>query len=166
MPDLTLVPRRSIAGIISFRDQDQLHAALLALFGTAPPGTASFVQAGATTLARLSPTRFLATADAGADLPARLAVTLKDVAAVTDQSDMWVAWRVSGAGVRDWLGRIVPVDLAPDAFRVGDLALTRSGHLDVRLFRVDTDDYEIATSRSLSQDLLHDLEESKKGLLF
>ncbi len=166
MPDITRVPPRSIAGIASFREQDRLHAALRSAFGAAPPTKASFVQAGAVTLACIAPTRFLASADNGANLPARFAKTLEGLAAITDQSDMWATWHVSGGGVRDCLARVVPIDLTPDVFRIGDLALTRAGHLEVRVCRVGLDDYEIAVTRSVAADLLHALEEAKKGLLF
>ena len=166
MPDLAPVPPRSIAGIASFRDQDRLQAALRTEFGAAVPTVAGFVQAGAITLACIAPARFLASGDAGANLPARLAKALDGLAAVTDQSDMWATWHVSGAGVRECLARVVPIDLASDVFQVGDLALTRASHLDVRVCRVGADAYEIAVTRSVAADLLHALEEAKKGLLF
>ncbi len=162
MPDLTPVPPRSIAGIASFCDQDRFHAASRLAFG-APLPMKGFVQAGAITLARVAPTRFLATGDAGADLPARLAKTLDGLAAVTDQSDMWAAWRMSGDSVREWLARVVPVDLAADIFQIGDLALTRAGRLDVRVCRVDADAYEVAVTRSVAADLVHALEQAKTG---
>ena len=166
MAELDPVAPRSIAGIASFRDQHRMHAALQAELRAALPTKASFVQAGDVTLACLAPARFVATGPADANLPARLANVLDGLAAITDQSDMWAAWRVSGAGVRDWLARVVPVDLAADVFQVGDLALTRAGHLDVRVWRVGPDAYEIAVTRSVAKDLLHALEEGKKGRLF
>ncbi len=164
MPDLAPVPPRSIAGIASFRDQDRLHAALRAAFGAPAPATASFIQAGAVTLACVAPARFVAFGDADADLPARLAKALDGLAAVTDQSDMWASWRVSGTSIRECLARVIPIDLAPDAFQVGQLALTRAGHLDVRVCRVDEDAYEVAVTRSVAADLLHVLQEAQKGL--
>ena len=166
MPDLSPVPPRSVAGIASFRDEAALHSALAAEFGASVPSKASFLQAGPITLACIAPTRFLASGDAGANLPARLARTLDGLAAVTDQSDMWATWRASGAGVREWLARVVPIDLEKSVFQVGDLALTRAGHLDVRIWRVAGEAYEIAVTRSAAGNLLHALEEGKKGLLF
>lgn len=153
MADLTPIPPRSIAGIASFRDQAALHTALTAECA---------LHAGRITLARLAPTRFLATGPVDACLPARLADALRGLAAVTDQSDMWAAWRVSGADSREHLARVVPVDLDGE---MGDVVLTRAGHLDVRVCRVGADDYEIAVSRSFSADLRHALEEADRGLL-
>jgi sarcosine oxidase subunit gamma len=164
MVDLTAVAPRSIAGIGSFRDTGRLCQALRAEFGAAPPEKAGFIQAGAITLARIAPARFLAAGPADADLAARLAKALEGLAAVTDQSDMWSIWRVSGPGVRDCLARVVPIDLATTIFQVGDLALTRAGHLDVRLCRIETDAYEIAGTRSMADDLLHALESARKDL--
>ncbi len=163
MVELAPVAPRCIAGIAGFRDGARLHDALHSEFGAAPPGKARFVLAGAVTLACLAPARFLASADADAGLAARLAKALDGVAAVTDQSDMWAAWHVSGAGVRECLARVVPVDLAADIFQVGDLALTRAGHLDLRVCRVGADAYEIAVTRSVAADLLYALEEAKKA---
>ncbi len=164
MPDLAPVPPRSIAGIASFRDRDRLLAALHAALGAAPPDTARFVSAGAATLACIAPARYLAWGAADANLPAHLARTLDGLAAITDQSDMWASWRVSGADVRECLARVVPIDLAPDIFQVGDLALTRAGHLDVRVCRVDSEAYEVAATRSVAADLLHVLEQACRGL--
>ena len=70
---------------------------------------------------------------------------------------MVAAWQVSGAGARDLLARVVPIDLAPSVFQVGGLALTRAGHLGVRVSRTNTDTYEIAVTRSTAADLLHAL---------
>ncbi len=166
MPDLAPVPPRSVAGIASFRDQDRLHDALRTEFGATLPTKGGFVQAGTVTLACVAPTRFLAIGDSGANLPARLAKTLDGLAAVTDQSDMWATWLVSGTDVRECLARVVPIDLAAEVFQVGDLALTRAGHLDVRICRVGSDVYEVAVTRSVAADLLYALEQAKKGLLF
>ena len=165
MLDISPVPPGSIAGVASFRDLARMHAVWEAEFGVQVPDKSSFIQCGAVTLACLAPARFLASGAAGANLPARLAQMLDGVAAVTDQSDMWAAWRVSGANARECLARVVPVDVAAEIFRVGDLALTRAGHLNVRLFRVDVDIYEIAVTRSVGADLLHALEHANKGLL-
>jgi sarcosine oxidase subunit gamma len=157
---------RSIAGIGAFRDRDRLLAALQAEFGVAPPTTPCSVRAEGLTLSCLAPDRFLATADRAANLPGRLAQSLAGLAAVTDQSDFWMTYIVSGPSVRETLARIVPIDLEPAKFRIGDLALTRGGHIDVRLWRVGEESYELAAGRSYAQDFRHALEiAGKAGLL-
>jgi sarcosine oxidase subunit gamma len=148
---------RSAAGIAAFRDHDAVRAALQTAFGVAPPTTAGFVQAGPVTLSCLSPTRYFATAPRDTNLPRSLAKYLAELAAVTDQSDLWVSYTLAGPAVRETLARLVPVDLAPEKFPVGTLALTRAGHLHVRLWRLAADSYEISVQRSCTDDLRHAL---------
>ncbi len=148
-------PPGSLAGIAAFRDRARLMAALRAAFGVDVPVTSRYVQAGGVALSCLAPGRFLASGARDADLPARLARSLAGLAAVTDQSDMWAVFVVSGASVREVLAKVVPVDLGDDQFRTGDVALTRAGHLDVRLWRMTEHSYEISTTRSFGTDLRH-----------
>jgi sarcosine oxidase subunit gamma len=153
---ITEPPPRSIAGIASYRDQAALRAALQIELGLMPPATPAFVAASGISLSCLSPTRYLATADRPADLPARLA-TLSNLAAITDQSDLWHVFIISGPSATEALSRLVPIDLSADKFPTGSLALTRAGHLDVRLWHIAAQTYEIAVSRSYAEDLRHDL---------
>jgi heterotetrameric sarcosine oxidase gamma subunit len=146
---------RSIAGIGAFHDRARLLAALRAEFGIDVPVTSRSAQAGEVTLSCLAPERFLASGQRDASLPVRLAKSLQGLAAVTDQSDMWALFVVSGATVREVLARIVPVNVADEHFRRGDVALTRAGHLDVRLWRTDDDTYELSATRSFAADLNH-----------
>ncbi len=146
---------RSAAGIASFRDHAGCAAALEAEFGVPLPAGPGFIQAGAVTLSRLAPARFLAVGPRAEPLSARLAERLAGLAAVTEQSDLWEFFAVSGSNVHDALARLVPIDLDPARFRVGDLALTRAGHLDVRVWRVSELGYEIAVARSYAEDLLY-----------
>jgi heterotetrameric sarcosine oxidase gamma subunit len=50
---------------------------------------------------------------------------------------------------------VVPVNLHPAKFAVGALALTRAGHLDVRVFRTGEMLFEVAVARSFAEDLRH-----------
>jgi sarcosine oxidase subunit gamma len=93
--------------------------------------------------------------DREAGLPARLVRVLEGLAGVTDQSDLWACFVVSGGSVREVLSRVVPVDIRSAQFRVGALASTRAGHLDVLLLRTGEDRFEIAVARSYAQDLRH-----------
>jgi sarcosine oxidase subunit gamma len=154
---------RSIAGISSFRDRAGLLAALEAEFGVAVPTAPRAVEAAGVTLSCLASNRFLANADRDANLPGRLIKSLAGRAAVTDQSDFWITYIISGQSVRDILSRIVPIDLDSSKFGIGDLALTRGGHLDVRIWRVGKQTYELAAGRSYMQDLLHALESAVHG---
>ena len=153
-------PSRSVAGIGAFGDPSAVLAALHGEFGVAVPASIGFAEAGALRLSRLGPSQFLASGNRDADLPGRLARVLDGVGAVTDQSDLWICFVASGGFVREVLGRVVPVDLRPAQFPVGGLALTRAGHLDVRLFRTGEMQFEIAAARSYAEDLRHVLQVS------
>ncbi len=159
---ITRAPPRSLAAIGAFGDPSSLRAALAAEFAVSVPTTPTCVRAGTTTLACLAPARYFASGPREADLPARLAVAFAGLAAVTDQSDMWETFVVSGEHVHELLARVVPVELGA----VGALALTRAGHLEVRVCRVAELDYEVSVWRSYGPDLLHALTVSKQGLLF
>jgi sarcosine oxidase subunit gamma len=152
---------RSVAGIAGYRDRAALVAALELEFGVSVPAGSAFVRAAGVTLSCVAPARYVAAGDRAAGLPARLGASLANVAAVTDQSDLWQVFEVSGAGTGEMLSRVVPVDLAPEVFPVGALALTRAGHLNVRLWHIDVQTYEIAVSRSYAEDLRHALEQAK-----
>jgi len=157
---LTEPAPRSIAGIASFRDHAALLAALQSEFGVSPPAGSAFVEASGVCLSTLAPFRYLAMADRSADLPRRLVAALSTHAAITDQSDLWHVFALSGPGVSDALSRVVPIDLASEAFPVGALALTRAGHFNVRLWHIDARTYEIAVPRSYADDLRYDLEKA------
>jgi sarcosine oxidase subunit gamma len=149
---------RAIIGIGAYRDRAPLLAALETGFGLTVPTTPSFVASGGITLSCLAPGRFVATADRDSGLVARLTAALATVAALTDQSDLWHYFVLSGAAAPEALARLVPIDLAPQSFPVGALSLTRAGHLNVRLWHLGAGSYELAVSRSYADDLRHDLE--------
>jgi sarcosine oxidase subunit gamma len=154
---ITPTAPRSAAGIAAFRDQAALRAALQTNFGVAPPTTPSFVQIGTVTLSCLAPTRYYVTGPRDAGLPGLLAKSLSGLAAITDQSDLLTSFTLTGPETRETLARIVPVDLTPAKFPIGALALTRAGHLDVRLWRMAELTYELAVTRSCANDLRHAL---------
>jgi len=158
-----LLPQQSIAGVGAFRDQSGLHEILRRELWLSAPEGAGFVEVGATRLGRLGPSRYVVSGDRGADLPGRLTSLLDGVAAVTDQSDLWAYFAAAGEGVQEVLSRVVPVNLHATSFAVGGLALTRAGHLDVRMFRTGTLQFEIAVARSYAEDLRHLFELANHG---
>lgn len=157
MADTTITEpaARSASGIASFGNHDRFVEAMHAEFGADIPTRPGFIQSGDVTLSCLGPARYLATAPRNIDLSGRLVTVFDGIAAITEQGDLWKIFALSGAQVRDKLARVVPIDLDPAKFRIGDLALTRAGHLDVRLWRLGDDSYEIAVGRSYKEDLLH-----------
>jgi sarcosine oxidase subunit gamma len=76
-------------------------------------------------------------------------------AAIADQSDGQAVLRVSGQKVREALCKLVPIDLHPRAFGVGDVAVTVAAHIGVTLWRLPDElnghaAFEIAVYRSLA----------------
>ena len=157
---IALAAPRSIAAIGAFRDQAALQSALLAEFGVGLPAPQRFLAAGNVTLASIGPGRFWATGESAAILPRTLGSLCKGLAAVTDQSDLWKIFVISGSGAREALSRVVPVDLHPLRLPVGAVVLTRAENVDVRLFRIGESLYELAVGRSYANDMQHALHEA------
>jgi sarcosine oxidase subunit gamma len=150
---ITQAAPRSAAGIAAFRDLARLRDALQTELGADIPATPRFIHAGDLTLSCLSPSRYLVTGPRDAKLAPRFAHKLQDLAAVTDQSDLWHVFICAGRQIRESLARLVPIDLRPEIFAIGSLALTRAGHFDARLWRIGDDTYELAVARSYADDL-------------
>jgi sarcosine oxidase subunit gamma len=98
----------------------------------------------------------------GDDLAATLMEELDGAASVSDQSDAYVLIRLSGAHVRDTLAKLIPIDVHPRAFKVGDVASTVAAHIGVTVWRLPDDAnaaavFEVILFRSLSRSFWHAL---------
>lgn len=83
------------------------------------------------------PGAWLAIAERGGnEFAATLARDFDGVASVSDQSDGYVLIRLSGARVRDALAKLIPIDVDPRAFGVGDAASTVASHIGITLWRL------------------------------
>jgi len=161
-PGLILTERSglALASIAAFKGQaDSVAAALNAGFGLAPPTSPRIVSNEAIALVWLGPDQWLAMAESG-DVAALIIEALGSGAAVTDQSDGWVVVRLAGPQARNVLAKCLTIDLDPRVFRPGDVALTRAGHVDVRVWHETNGVYEIACARSYAAGLFGWLEES------
>ncbi len=85
-------------------------------------------------------------------------------AALTDQSDAWVAVQLSGAAVENVLARIVPVDVSAAAFKRGHTARTQVQHMNGSLTRIGADSFLILVFRSMAGTLVHDLERAMESV--
>jgi sarcosine oxidase subunit gamma len=143
-----------------------LAARVKDVFGIDLPRGPRRIANGAVSFAGIGPESWLATAeDGGNALAASLRDTLRDHAAVVDQSDGYAVVRVSGPKVREALAKGVPLDLHARAFRVGDVAVTVVSHIGAMLWRLEDGAdgqpvFEIAVFRSLAADFWHWLSES------
>ena len=82
---------------------------------------------------------------------------LAEHAALTDQTDAWAVVNLDGAGARDVLARLTPLDLRPGHFVQNQTARSQLGHMPASVTRVAADGYQIMVFRSMAQTLIHDL---------
>lgn len=80
-------------------------------------------------------------------------------AAVTDQSDGWAGFRLSGPGAEAALARLVALDLRLAAFPVGRAARAGLNHMSMVLLRAGEDTFELYVFRSMARTAWHELAE-------
>ncbi|MGB3245268.1 MAG: sarcosine oxidase subunit gamma [Sulfitobacter sp.] len=90
--------------------------------------------------------------------------TLRDHAAVVDQSDGWACVKLSGAGAVDVLARLVPVDLREGIFKRGHTARTLVGHMNASVTRIGPESLLILVFRSMAGTLKHDLKQAMEAV--
>ena len=80
--------------------------------------------------------------------------------AMTDQTDAWAVLRMEGAGWRDVLARLTPLDLREGQFKRGHTARSQLGHMNMSLTRVGAQAVEIMVFRSMAQTAVHELRDA------
>lgn len=152
-PGIIITAReRALASIEARRGQaDRVSAAIAAAYDLDLPRTPRWTGAHGISFAWAGPGQW--TAIATRPVAGDLARQLAGIAAVTDQSDGWVLTEISGPRARDALAKLLPIDLDPAVLPTGAVALTRAGHIDLRLRHLDAGIYELAVFRSLGADL-------------
>ncbi|MEO0915469.1 MAG: sarcosine oxidase subunit gamma family protein [Pseudomonadota bacterium] len=85
-------------------------------------------------------------------------------AAVVDQSDAWTVTALDGAGAREVLARVTPLDLRDKALPEGSTARTLIGHMTASITRVGPYRYELMVFRSMTETLLEELERAMRGV--
>lgn len=132
---------------------------LRAKLGVAPPNAPRCVGGGDVAIAGVGPNAWLAVHEsAGNSFAEALQPLAGHCASVTDQSDAYVIVRLAGPKVREALAKLVPVDLHPRAFRVGDVVQTVCSYVSVTLWRREDDvqgdpAFEIWAGRSFAASL-------------
>lgn len=184
-PHTILIPRAAFAGLsaassacggVIAHDRDGLGIAIVMVrkgqsealkrrmrerFGIDLPHQPRRAVAGDLALAGTGPGMWFATSDrSGNAFAASLAQTIGDLASVSDQSDGYAVLRLSGPKVRDALAKLVPIDVHPRAFEVGDVASTVAVHISATLWRLEDEidgspAFEIAVFRSYAHDFWH-----------
>jgi sarcosine oxidase subunit gamma len=117
------------------------------------PRRPRFATVDTTTFVWGGPSQWLALRenDSGQPFETNLRSALQDLASVMDQSDGRIIIRIGGPRARDALAKGVLIDLHPNAFQPGDVAITTIAHLDVHLWQLDdAPTYEFAVLRSFA----------------
>lgn len=82
---------------------------------------------------------------------------LAETAALTDQTDAWAVMRLEGAGAREVLARLVPVDLRNTAFAEGQCVRTEIAHAIGALARVGAEAWLLLCFRSMAEWMVHEI---------
>lgn len=90
--------------------------------------------------------------------------SLREHAAVVDQSDAWAVVRLSGVAAEDVLARLVPVDLRAARFKRGHTVRTQLQHMNASVTRVGSDGFMILVFRSMAATLVHDLKTAMEAV--
>jgi sarcosine oxidase subunit gamma len=112
--------------------------------------------------AGVGPCTWLITAENAGNVTLALQAAVGDSASVADQSDAYAVLRLAGSAVRATLSKLLPIDLHPRAFAVGDVAGTVAAHIGAVLWRLpDGADgepvMELAVYRSMAAAIWHEL---------
>jgi methylglutamate dehydrogenase subunit D len=147
-----MAPRHdfSFACVIGGEDNLRLTDVFVSRYGIEPPQAPRTAPGEKLDLVWAGPSQWLAVS-IRPGMPAELAAELKDIAAVSDQTDARAVLRLRGARVRDALAKGCPVDLHPRAFGRGYTAITSIGGIGVQIWWTDVDDaLHLAVPRSMA----------------
>jgi len=143
------------AGMVALRADLGLAAvaAALAAAGLPLPGRRRIAAGAGGAVAWMAPDELLLVLPraAAGEVAAGLAAALgASHALVADVSDLRVLFAVDGAGAREVLARLVPVDLAPAAFGPGDFRRTRLAQVAAAVWMDRPGALRVAVARSVA----------------
>jgi len=153
----------AIATVIQRRGQSrELAAAVTANFAIDLPVGAEWTANNGVAWLGTGPGKWLAiSASRDPEFVGNLETKLRGLASVIEQSDGLGVLRLSGPALCKTLEKGVQIDLAPDAFPTGSVAVTSVAHIGVTLWKVDDQPtVDVAVARSLCNGFLHWLEAS------
>ena len=126
-------------------------------------GTVEVSDESGVTLMFIAPDMYFALFPNNDQLPVeRVADELGDAAYYTDQTDNWVALRLSGAHSASALERICPVDVSPGSFPVGSATRTVLEHMGSVVYCESELRYLLLSASSSAESFLHAVETSVK----
>lgn len=156
------VPGR-VLGVAAYGStRNEVRARFRAALGMDAPELPRRIAEGTRSVLWSGPAQWLVVDEAESpDLAGNISEALEGLAAVTDQSSSRFFVRLSGRGVRRTLAKVVGLDMHPDMFGVGHVAMTDLAHMPVHLWRLPDSSgepvFEIAGARSTAGNLWHAL---------
>lgn len=163
---LQLTERAPAAALVmALGDRRALDGFFAERFGLPLPPAGKRIERGGHAALFVAPGKWLLLGDRGSDgfVPA-LAQGLKGIAAITDQSDGFRTFRLSGPGATDLLQTNVAIDLHETRFPRGSATATMIGLMRVHLSRIDdAPTYELSVARSLADSLVSHLLDQGAG---
>jgi sarcosine oxidase subunit gamma len=146
----------------------ELSGAVKNLFGIKLPTGATWAAESGVTFLGTGPGKWLAIDDwHSAAFVQTLETKLQGLASVVEQSGGLGVLRLAGPALPETLEKGVQIDLAPNMFPVGSVAVTSIAHIGATLWKVDAGPtIEIAVARSLVGSFFHwlELSASTQGL--
>jgi heterotetrameric sarcosine oxidase gamma subunit len=96
-----------------------------------------------------------------ASLPVKLAAAVSpDIGTVTPLTHARVRLSISGPAARKALEKLLPIDLRPDKFRVGEFHQTGMHHVGIFVERVSTDSFQLFLLRTFALTLWEVLQDA------
>jgi heterotetrameric sarcosine oxidase gamma subunit len=153
----------SIAALMLRRGKaEEFSAAVKRSLGITLPLGAKCSSNDGVELLGTGPGKWLAIKDAHeTDFARQLEIHFEGLASVVDQSSGLDVLRLGGPALQATLEKGVQIDLAPEAFPVGSVAVTSIAHVGVTLWKVsDAPIIDLAVARSLAGSFGHWLQAS------
>jgi sarcosine oxidase subunit gamma len=168
-PAVTLSERRGLAIVLlsGFPETREAAAgALRSVLGLEPPATGRAASGPQGQALWQGPDRWLLLAPEESGLVEALeaATAGAPALAVTDLGSARTVLRLEGPQARLLLAKESPVDLSPDGFPAGAVAMTRFGHLAVTLHATGPESVEVLAFRSFGLALFEELRDRAEEL--
>lgn len=168
-PGVALSERRglAIALLSGFPDTREAAAGVLrSVLGLEPPTAGRSASGPEGQALWQGPDRWLLLAPEGSGLIAALeaATAAEPALVVTDLGHARTVLRLEGPQARVLLAKESPVDLSPEVFPAGAVAMTRFGHLAVTLHAIGPESLEVFAFRSFGLALFEELRDRAEEL--
>lgn len=148
------VEEQGLQGMITLRgdlDDKAMAKAVKSVTGCAMPGPCGIVTTGEKSVAWMSPDELLILCEHGevATVIAALETGLKDVHFLAvNVSDARAQFRVSGAGCREVLAKLMPVDFSAEGFAAGTFRRSRMAQVAAAVWVSGDDSIDVICFRS------------------